>query len=232
MNTAKVHRCACLLYISLPTPKAFGQERARSPMATMARSVVVDPLPLGVFTVYSTQNAEQSELAQRFAAMTLATQPSDGARVLVRSTELHGLQREDGTEDAFRSVQWYRVLVRKVTHWAELAAQHPGRLLLCSDNDVTLLPGWREALLRAYVEAGRPDLCFQREGGDDPFFAAVPYNSGFFLMNGSARAAGMVKSTASALPRCHSLLPCRLTQGFESGPLYALLRSTQPPESQ
>ena len=195
-------------------------------------SVVVDPLPHGVFTVYSTQNAEQSELAQRFAAMTLATQPSDGARVLVRSTELHGLQRDDGTEDAFRSVQWYRVLVRKVKHWAELAAQHPGRLLLCSDNDVTLLPGWREALLRAYVEAGRPDLCFQREGGDDPFFAAIPYNSGFFLMNGSDRAAGMVKSAASALPRCHSLLPCRLTQGFESGPLYALLRSTQPPKSQ
>ena len=121
-------------------------------------SASVDPLPLGVFTVYSTQNAEQSALAQRFEAMAMATQPSDGARVRVRSTELQGLQRDDGSEDTFRSVQWYRVLVRKVTHWAELAAQHPGQLLLCSDNDITLLPGWRAALLRAYVEAGRPDL--------------------------------------------------------------------------
>ena len=162
-------------------------------------SASVDPLPLGVFTVYSTQNAEQSALAQRFEAMAMATQPSDGARVRVRSTELQGLQRDDGSEDTFRSVQWYRVLVRKVTHWAELAAQHPGQLLLCSDNDITLLPGWRGALLRAYVEAGRPDLCFQREGGDDPFFAAVPYNSGFFLMNGSARAASFWRHVAESL---------------------------------
>ena len=85
-------------------------------------SASVNPLPLGVFTVYSTQNAEQSALAQRFEAMAMATQPSDGARVRVRSTELQGLQRDDGSKDTFRSVQWYRVLVRKVTHWAELAA--------------------------------------------------------------------------------------------------------------
>ena len=75
-------------------------------------SASVDPLPLGVFTVYSTQNAEQSALARRFEAMAMATQPSDGARVRVRSTELQGLQRDDGSEDTFRSVQWYRVLVR------------------------------------------------------------------------------------------------------------------------
>ena len=164
-------------------------------------SASVHPLPLGVFTVYSTQNAEQSALARRFEAMAMATQPSDRAPVRVRSTELQGLQRDDGSEDTFRSVQWYRVLVRKVTHWAELAAQHPGQLLLCSDNDITLLPGWRGALLRAYVEAGRPDLCFQREGGDDPFFAAVPYNSGFFLMNGSARAASFWRHVAARTER-------------------------------
>ena len=76
--------------------------------------------------------------------------------------------------------------MQKVTHWAELAEAHPGVLMLCSDNDITLLPGWRDALLRSHDEAGRPDLQFQREGGDDPFFAAFPYNSGFFLMNGSA----------------------------------------------
>jgi hypothetical protein len=146
-------------------------------------------LPIGVYTVYSTQNAEQAALAERFAAVTLATQPAAGPRVPVRSTELQGLQRDDGAADTFRSPQWYRVLVRKVTHWAALAEQHPGRLLLCSDNDITLLPGWRDALLRSYVDAGRPDLCFQREGGDDPFFAAIPYNSGFFLMNGTAQAA-------------------------------------------
>ena len=69
-------------------------------------------LPIGVYTVYSTQNAEQAALAERFAAVTLATQPAAGPQVPVRSMELQGLQRDDGAADTFRSPQWYRVLVR------------------------------------------------------------------------------------------------------------------------
>ena len=75
-------------------------------------------------------------------------------------------------------------------------------LVCCgSQLQISLLPGWREALLRSYAEAGRPDLCFQREGGDDPFFAAFPYNSGFFLMNGSARAASFWRHVAARTER-------------------------------
>ena len=62
--------------------------------------------------------------------------------------------------------------MQKVTHWAELAEAHPGVLMLCSDNDISLLPGWLERLTEAFDAAGGLDLCFQREGGDDPFFEA------------------------------------------------------------
>ena len=156
--------------------------------------------PLAIHTVFSTQNAEQRALAARFEAVALGSQPPP-SRSPVHAVELRNVERDDGGTDSFRTERWYRVLVRKVSHWAALADQHPGRLLLCSDNDITLLPGWRDALLRSYNEAGRPDLQFQREGGDDPFFAAFPYNSGFFLMNGSSHAAAFWRHVAARTER-------------------------------
>eukprot|EP00316_Scyphosphaera_apsteinii_P024637 CAMPEP_0119318854 /NCGR_PEP_ID=MMETSP1333-20130426/47813_1 /TAXON_ID=418940 /ORGANISM="Scyphosphaera apsteinii, Strain RCC1455" /LENGTH=329 /DNA_ID=CAMNT_0007325149 /DNA_START=232 /DNA_END=1221 /DNA_ORIENTATION=+ len=139
---------------------------------------------MGIFSVFSIQNAVQVILARRFKAVALATQPQPPP-VPVYLHELHGIPRDDALVNSFGSTQWRHVLVAKVMHWAELAAKHHDSLLLCSDNDISLLPGWLESLVQSFEDAGRPDLYFQREGGDDAFFDPFPYNSGFFLMRGS-----------------------------------------------
>ena len=75
--------------------------------------------------------------------------------------------------------------MQKVTHWAELAEHHPGVLMLCSDNDISLLPGWLEQLTEAFDASGASglDLCFQREGGDDPFFEARTMRPNFSALS-------------------------------------------------
>lgn len=87
-----------------------------------------------VHTVFSTQNVQQQQLARRFERLSLAAQPGI-MRVPVRSRRLQGLQHDVGEEDTFRTDNWYRALVQKVTHWAEAANANPGQLMLCSDND-------------------------------------------------------------------------------------------------
>ena len=140
-------------------------------------------MPSAVHSVYSTQNAQQAALAARFERLGAARNYVGGPRFRARRLELPA---DSGTADNFRTDIWYRALVSKVTHWAELAEQNVGKLLLCSDNDISLLPGWVDALAWAFVDAGPVDVLFQREGGADAFFEPFPYNSGFFLMNGSA----------------------------------------------
>ena len=139
----------------------------------------------GIFTVFSTQNAEQRLLANRFERLALSSQ-LEPAAIKVHAHELQ-LLPDIGSADSFRSENWYSALVQKTAYWSHVARTHQGQLVLCSDNDVTLLPGWLDALL----DACSPDLdlCFQREGGNDPFFDNFPYNSGFFLMRGSHLAA-------------------------------------------
>lgn len=147
-----------------------------------------------VHSVFSTQNPQQRALGERFSRLARASAPA----VRVHAQELKDLPRAEGTEDSFGRDGWYQALVLKVTHWARLAEAHPGQLMLCSDNDVSLLPGWLEALTLAFENAGTNlDLCFQREGGDDPFFAPFPYNSGLFLMRGSDRAARFWREVAA-----------------------------------
>lgn len=134
---------------------------------------------LELFSVHSTQTAEQRHLSARFAAVAGA---NSSLPLGVNSFQLEGLSAN--TE--FRSDGWYSALVQKTAHWARVAESHIGQLVLCSDNDVSLLPGWAPALLEAFGRTGEPlDLCFMREGGEDPFFDPWPYNSGFFMMNGS-----------------------------------------------
>jgi hypothetical protein len=167
----------------------------------MADLLGVKDVPLlpihAVHTVFSTQNIEQQRLARRFERLALATQQPSSAPVPVRSLQLRQRVRDNGEHDTFRSDNWYTALVQKVSHWAQVAAAHPGRLLLCSDNDVSLLPGWTEELAAAFRSAGGGlDLLFQREGGDDPFFEPFPYNSGFFLMRGSPRLARFWRQVA------------------------------------
>ena len=100
------------------------------------------------------------------------------------------LAPDDGNDEHFQSKNWYDALVQKTSLWAEAAEQHPGQLILACDNDITLLPGWDTAVMAAAASLGpEMDLIFQREGGDDPFFDSIPYNSGFFLMRGSHRVA-------------------------------------------
>lgn len=136
-----------------------------------------------VFTAFSTQHQLQQALHDRFRLIAAAT-----ASVPINSHEL-ALRPEDGSGH-FQTEGWFRALTLKTQLWAEVAANNPGRLILCSDNDITLLPGWVQALTETFLSAGKSlDLCFQREGGTDPFFNDFPYNSGFFLMNGSARVA-------------------------------------------
>ena len=107
--------------------------------------------------------------------------------------------RDMGTTDGFQTANWYRALVQKTAFWAAVARDHVGELLLCSDNDVTLLPGWPTALPRACDQT--LDLCFQREGGDDPFFDPFPYNSGFFLMRGSPQTAAFWREVSAQTGR-------------------------------
>ena len=146
------------------------------------------------FTVYSTQNAQQRALAVRFATLVRTTSP--GLRLYSRQLDL---REDDGTSDTFRTDNWYAALVQKVRYWAEVAEAFPGQLVLCSDNDVSLLPGWRTALAHACEES--LTFCFQREGGDDPFFTAFPYNSGFFTMRGSAQAGANIPATSAPYQR-------------------------------
>ena len=141
-------------------------------------------MPSAVHSVFSTQNAQQAALAAG-ASKPPARRATTSAGHCFRARQIE-LPADSGTADNFRTDIWYRALVSKVTHWAELAEQNVGKLLLCSDNDISLLPGWVDALAWAFVDAGPVDVLFQREGGEDAFFAPFPYNSGFFLMNGSA----------------------------------------------
>ena len=118
-------------------------------------------MPSAVHSVFSTQNAQQAALAARFERLGAASNYVGGPRFRARRLELPA---DSGTADNFRSDIWYQALVAKVTYWAELAEQNVGKLLLCSDNDISLLPGWIEAVSWAFVEA-EVDVLFQREGG-------------------------------------------------------------------
>ena len=140
----------------------------------------------GVHSVFSTQNFVQQELAARFERLALASQEQPPV-VPVHALELRDLATDGAASATFQSEAWYRALVLKTSHWASVAAARPGEVLVCADNDITLLPGWVAALPAACAPG--LDLCFQREGGDDPFFEAFPYNSGLFLMRCSAATA-------------------------------------------
>ena len=142
----------------------------------------------GIFTPFSSQNVLQQTLHSRFQAFVTATTSWHG--IPLQAREL--VMRASDGDASFQSDGWYNALTQKARYWADVASspENTGKLVLCSDNDITLLPGWVEALTGAFVAAGQSlDLCFQREGGTDPFFDAFPYNSGLFLMNCSARVA-------------------------------------------
>jgi hypothetical protein len=136
-----------------------------------------------VYTAFSTQNLQQLELIHRFERIVEATRP-DQTKFFAHELQL---AQDDGRTDSFRTANWYHALAQKTLVWAEAADKHRGELILAADNDITLLPGWAAALVGAFVREGPLDVCFQREGGVDPFFEPFPYNSGLFLMNGSAR---------------------------------------------
>ena len=138
----------------------------------------------GIFTPYSTQNAIQLAMQARFRTFAVATTR--------RGVTLHERELSMQSDGSFQTDGWYHALTQKTRLWESVASapENAGKLVLCSDNDITLLPGWAEALTEAYLAAGNSlDLCFQREGGGDSFFDAFPYNSGFFLMNCSGRMA-------------------------------------------
>ena len=98
------------------------------------------------------------------------------------------LPADSGTADNFRTDIWYRALVSKVTHWAErlVAEQNVGKLLLCSDNDISLLPGWVDALAWAFVDAGPSTCSSSARAAPTPSSSRSHTTAGFFLMNGSA----------------------------------------------
>ena len=143
-----------------------------------------------VFMVYSTQNEAQLALASRFVAIVRATEP--GVPVHARRLSLRA-RSESSARETFGTDEWYDALVQKVTYWSRVARTHAGQTVLCADNDITLMPGWRQAMQAACMppppSTWRPSLCFQREGGDDPFFEPFPYNSGLFVMRASAEIA-------------------------------------------
>ena len=139
-----------------------------------------------VHVAHSSQNVEQRTLHSRFERILRA---SSSSSIPLFSRTLR-LAPDDGNDEHFQSKNWYDALVQKTSLWAEAAEQHPGQLILACDNDITLLPGWDTAVMAAAASLGpEMDLIFQREGGDDPFFDSIPYNSGFFLMRGSHRVA-------------------------------------------
>ena len=144
---------------------AASSGRPTLPPALIIMLDLIPPLA-GVFAAFSLQNSEQQQLYQRFQAIGIATLGA-GSAAKLHFRELTGLEKDEG---GFQTVSWYRALTQKTLLWADVAEANIGRLVLCSDNDVSLLPGWAEALTKAFAQAGSQlDLVFQREGGEDPF---------------------------------------------------------------
>lgn len=158
---------------------------------------------LGVFAVWSSGNGHRA-LASRFARI---ANSSSREQMPVRLHHLDGLPAGGAadsevllagqtSEGSFRSAEWYMALELKARHWSTLAAQHAGELMLCSDVDVTLFPGYEKGL---YAACRHLDLCFQREGGESPWFDSAPYNTGRALRPPDARRAR--RACAPSRPR-------------------------------
>ena len=117
----------------MPRPAAVAEGRVPTAAAPPGISAV--------FTVYSTQNEAQRALASRFIALVRATEPT--LRVHARRLVL---RHDDGGDETFVTENWYDALTQKVSYWSHVARAHSGHTVLCNDNDVSLLPGWREAM--------------------------------------------------------------------------------------